>query len=578
MPALRTRDTQSRTLEVTTDAPQPPALHIVSPTPRAFTFPTSHNLADSPYSSPSNSPFEPDHVRSFPATCTLDSTLSTLPSPSTSTPPPSLFTRTLTPIVTDSPVTPTTPASKRRKSTSSGSVDPAERRPKKGDEDYVKRPENAFILFRRQCCEDRQALLDGEPAGGVAAKKQRQADLSKTISQQWKSLSAGERKIWEDKAALKKREHEQLHPGYVYRPQRAKDKDGRARNKKNSIAGAIASSSTAGSETGPAKKHEFEAESLTFTIPMLRAPGSRSASMPTPPPYQTIQVPNVYGFNTSCPTSPSLMPMISRRSAYPGFQPPQPKDNVMDFDFVPNPSYVAPASFAMSSQFESNLQSSDFLRSMWNAPPSNMHHGVAPLHQFSFTNSADNMHHQKPTSLLPAHQIISPSNSIGSTGSGSGSSGPSSPANGPFTPISAYTPSSHSAMSMAQLGLGFPSQQQHQQTDDGSDAAALQAVAHAEMDRQMEMQLQQEFAAFTWGGAWSGSTEPAVLTDADFDINCIPPLELGGPKYTESMALPLGGPGLEYGGGAQDYAHGQFHVDEGHGLMAFDDMMTGQTY
>lgn len=126
------------------------------------------------------------------------------------------------------------------------------------------------------------------------------------------------------------------------------------------------------------------------------------------------------------------------------------------------------------------------------------------------------------------------------------------------------------------MGLSYPSQQ-HQQTDDISDAA-LQAAAAAEMDHQMELQLQQEFAAFTWGGAWSGNNEPAVLTDADFDINCIPPLELGGPKYTESMALPMGGPGLEYGGAAQDYAHGQFHVDDGHGLMAFDDMMTGHTY
>ena len=27
-----------------------------------------------------------------------------------------------------------------------------ERRPKRGDEDYVKRAENAFILFRRECC------------------------------------------------------------------------------------------------------------------------------------------------------------------------------------------------------------------------------------------------------------------------------------------------------------------------------------------------------------------------------------------------------------------------------------------
>ncbi|THV03648.1 hypothetical protein K435DRAFT_583561, partial [Dendrothele bispora CBS 962.96] len=56
---------------------------------------------------------------------------------------------------------PSTP--KRRKSStgpaSSTSPD-AERRPKKGDENYIKRPENAFILFRRKCCEDRQPDFD----------------------------------------------------------------------------------------------------------------------------------------------------------------------------------------------------------------------------------------------------------------------------------------------------------------------------------------------------------------------------------------------------------------------------------
>ncbi|KDQ51383.1 hypothetical protein JAAARDRAFT_91110, partial [Jaapia argillacea MUCL 33604] len=65
------------------------------------------------------------------------------------------------------------------------------RRPKKGDGDYIKRPENAFILFRRKCCEERKELLQQEEesagADGIPNKRQRQADLSKTISLQWKS-------------------------------------------------------------------------------------------------------------------------------------------------------------------------------------------------------------------------------------------------------------------------------------------------------------------------------------------------------------------------------------------------------
>ena len=91
---------------------------------------------------------------------------------------------------------------------------------KKGDEVYIKRPDNAFILFRRKCLEDRQQQ-DG--IADTPIEKQRHADLSKTISWQWKSLSAEERQHWEQLAKEKKNEHEKMYPNYVYQPQRAKD-------------------------------------------------------------------------------------------------------------------------------------------------------------------------------------------------------------------------------------------------------------------------------------------------------------------------------------------------------------------
>jgi hypothetical protein len=78
----------------------------------------------------------------------------------------------------------------------------------KGDEDYIKRPENAFILFRRKCCEDRnlaQGAGDaGDGDGSAPTKKLRQADQSKMISGQWKCLSSEERQYWEDLAKEKK--------------------------------------------------------------------------------------------------------------------------------------------------------------------------------------------------------------------------------------------------------------------------------------------------------------------------------------------------------------------------------------
>lgn len=104
-----------------------------------------------------------------------------------------------------------------------------ERRPKRGDEDYIKRPENAFILFRRDCClrknqveaEAAAAAADGN-AALTAERRQRQADLSKTISQQWRALAPAERKYWDDLAKQKKREHEEMYPWYVYQPSRSK--------------------------------------------------------------------------------------------------------------------------------------------------------------------------------------------------------------------------------------------------------------------------------------------------------------------------------------------------------------------
>jgi hypothetical protein len=185
----------------------------VSPTPRVFTFPITHNFSDSPYTSPSNSPFEPD-LHPLSSQCTTPPLHSSCTFPSD------------TPRHSSSPLT---LEYKTRKF--SCSSDLVERRPKKGDEDYVKRPENAFILFRRKCCEDRQQAEDVAASADGPTKKQRQADLSKTISQQWKSLSAEERQFWEQMAKDKKKEHEQLYPNYVYRPQRAKDKDGKTKNK-----------------------------------------------------------------------------------------------------------------------------------------------------------------------------------------------------------------------------------------------------------------------------------------------------------------------------------------------------------
>lgn len=91
-----------------------------------------------------------------------------------------------------------------------GGIGIPERRPKRGDEDYIKRPENAFILFRRDCRQKRNADALASGAEDPNVRRQRKADLSKTISQQWRSVSAEERKHWDKFAKQRKREQARL--------------------------------------------------------------------------------------------------------------------------------------------------------------------------------------------------------------------------------------------------------------------------------------------------------------------------------------------------------------------------------
>ena len=99
-----------------------------------------------------------------------------------------------------------------------------------GQERVTRTLENAFILFCHKCCKDWQATLEEALS---PSEKQHQADLSKTISQQWKSLSAHEQQYWEQLAKEKKKEHELKYSNYVYRPQRTKNKDNWPKSRKH---------------------------------------------------------------------------------------------------------------------------------------------------------------------------------------------------------------------------------------------------------------------------------------------------------------------------------------------------------
>ncbi|EFP81354.2 hypothetical protein PGT21_016398 [Puccinia graminis f. sp. tritici] len=123
---------------------------------------------------------------------------------------------------------------------------------------HVKRPRNAFILFRSYACSSN--LIP--PA---VEKDHRQ--ISRIVSHMWKSLPADERLKWERKAEEEKDLHRKLHPDYRYKPIYRKDNAA----KKNQ--GRLATSSAA-RKKGVSRKNakgldasdcgDFSAESTNF--------------------------------------------------------------------------------------------------------------------------------------------------------------------------------------------------------------------------------------------------------------------------------------------------------------------------
>ena len=111
---------------------------------------------------------------------------------------------------------------------------PAKSHTRRLDPGYIKRPPNAFILFRSHCCAPESQGDDApEPPGTAHARHLASLQLSNSqhvsviVSQVWKTLSAEDKAYWEEKARLAKEEHQRLHPDYRYRPkQRPKGSKG----------------------------------------------------------------------------------------------------------------------------------------------------------------------------------------------------------------------------------------------------------------------------------------------------------------------------------------------------------------
>jgi hypothetical protein len=225
------------------------------------------------------------------------------------------------------------------------------------------------------------------------------------------------------------------------------------------------------------------------------------------------------------------------------------------FDYVPN---LMPPSFGQAGEFEASLQSAEFFPEIFLVNNQSQCRTLPQLQTFGMI--------QDQGLLLQPHQLVSPASSIGS-----GSPVPSSPSTGPFTPTQTLM-SSFSQLCTSDFN----------QLASGGCMAAPQS--QSDVDLQTDLQLQQDlFSSFSWeqNSIWPSGGE--VLLGDDFDLNAIPPIELGLPKFGEdtTTSMTVGVPSQLSPEFAHDYVHGmemaQFQDERQKvdGLYGFDEMMHG---
>ncbi|KAH8919409.1 hypothetical protein BT69DRAFT_1337321 [Atractiella rhizophila] len=90
---------------------------------------------------------------------------------------------------------------------------------------HIKRPKNAFILYRSWFCSQEGM----SKAHGVHDHR----DISRIVGQMWKQLPASEKRRFEEMAEEEKAEHKRLYPDYKYKPVYKKTLADQGRKRKN---------------------------------------------------------------------------------------------------------------------------------------------------------------------------------------------------------------------------------------------------------------------------------------------------------------------------------------------------------
>jgi hypothetical protein len=296
------------------------------------------------------------------------------------------------------------------------------------------------------------------------------------ISQQWKSLSQDERQRWEDLAKEKKKEHEQMYPNYVYRPQRSKAAKGKKGKGRKAL--------TEGEQdTDPDTYSCILPVSLpsSSSCPSNRSGRARFALTP-PLTYQTIHIPTVY--MPSCPPSPTLR---SQRTPLPKSD----RSAPARVTFIPD-DHLMPQPFSQSHYDQQQLENNGIFDGMFELPGQSI--------SISKNNSLSSLSIPQTDSILSPNSLVSPTPTFGNMS-------PTSPEDGPFSPLVGY-PHTHSIDG----ALGFVPQ----------------------VDGNCYNQFM-EYPSYGWGNAeWQNDLGSS---SDEYDLSSIPAVELSVPDYGQ-LSVP----------------------------------------
>jgi len=218
---------------------------------------------------------------------------------------------------------------------------------------------------------------------------------------------------------------------------------------------------------------------------------------------------------------------------------------------LPNETLMPPSFSQPPIGYEANLAPPEFYQGMFNMPDQtplmDKHNMLQPLTM-----------PEQPMLLSPV-ELLSPS-PTSSTSLSSGYSSPTSPHAGPFTPVHTL----HRQYSLEECEHGPLSASQTIDCDSPTD-------------------LGMPYPAYSWENTdmWANGGSEMMLGE-DFDLNSIPPIELGNAKFQDDFnQFDPSATMQEYGNDQYAIPNEQYHDPHGQGSfdeLFFDDIMSGHGF